>query len=142
MSGGRATQGQGVMPDGTSHFSYQGKPILHYMGCSTFSNYTLAEISLARSGRDAPLIRFANRLWGNHRYWCSGLYHERRSWLYSGCIWPWRDRPECDSGPNGGATRIIGIDLNPAREALGKQFGMTDFINPKDVDNLVDILLK
>jgi S-(hydroxymethyl)glutathione dehydrogenase/alcohol dehydrogenase len=118
----RATQGQGVMPDGTSRFSFEGKPILHYMGCSTFSNYTvLPEISLAKVREDAPFDKIC----------------------YIGCgVTTGIGAVAFTMRVEAGATRIIGIDLNPARAALGKQFGMTDFINPREVENVVDHIIQ
>jgi len=103
----RATQGRGVMPDGTSRFRLNGKPVLHYMGCSTFSNFTvLPEISLAKVEPGANVVVFG--LGG------IGLNVIQGAKL-------------------AGADMIVGVDINPAREALGRQFGMTHFVNPKDI---------
>ncbi len=132
----RATQGRGVMPDGTSRFSYRGQPIHHYMGCSTFSNYTvLPEIAVAKIRTDAPFDKAC----------------------YIGCgvttgvgavINTAKAGPGCTGivfGLGGiglnviqglrlvGADMIIGVDLNPAKEAWGRKFGMTHFVNPKTV---------
>jgi S-(hydroxymethyl)glutathione dehydrogenase/alcohol dehydrogenase len=131
----RATQGKGVMPDGTSRFSYRGKQLMHYMGCSTFSNYTvLPEISLAKVRSDAPFEKIC----------------------YVGCgvttgvgavIFTAKAEPDCTAvvfGLGGiglnvvqglrmiGAKQIVGVDMNPAKEAMGERFGMTHFVNPKD----------
>jgi S-(hydroxymethyl)glutathione dehydrogenase/alcohol dehydrogenase len=132
----RATQGQGVMPDGTSRFSYKGQKIHHYMGCSTFSNFTvLPEIAVAKVREDAPFDKIC----------------------YIGCgvttgigavINTAKAGPGCTAivfGLGGiglnviqglrlvGASMIIGVDINPTRKAWGEKFGMTHFVNPKDV---------
>ena len=141
----RSTQGQGVMPDGTSRFSFEGKPILHYMGCSTFSNYTvLPEISLANVRKDAPFDKIC--------YIGCGVTTGIGAVAFTMKVEAGSTVAVFGLGGIGlnviqgakmvGATRIIGIDLNPAREGLGKQFGMTDFINPKDVDNVVDHIIQ
>ena len=141
----RSTQGQGVMPDGTSRFSFEGKPILHYMGCSTFSNYTvLPEISLAKVRKDAPFDKIC--------YIGCGVTTGIGAVAFTMKVEAGSTVAVFGLGGIGlnviqgakmvGATRIIGIDLNPAREGLGKQFGMTDFINPKDVDNVVDHIIQ
>jgi len=141
----RATQGQGVMPDGTSRFSFEGKPILHYMGCSTFSNYTvLPEISLAKVREDAPFDKIC--------YIGCGVTTGIGAVAFTMKVEAGSIVAVFGLGGIGlnviqgakmvGATRIIGIDLNPARAALGKQFGMTDFINPREVDNVVDHIIQ
>ena len=128
----RATQGKGLMPDGTTRFSYRGQPIHHYMGCSTFSNFTvLPEIAVAKIRTDAPF----------------------QTSCYIGCgvttgVGAVVNTAKVQAGENVvvfglggiglnviqgaklvGAGRIIGVDINPDREAWGRQFGMTDFIN-------------
>jgi len=141
----RSTQGQGVMPDGTSRFSLDGKPILHYMGCSTFSNYTvLPEISLAKVREDAPFETIC--------YIGCGVTTGVGAVVFQAKVEIGSTVAVFGLGGIGlnviqgaklaGASRIIGIDLNPAREALGKQFGMTDFINPNDVENVVDHIVQ
>ena len=132
----RATQGKGVMPDGTSRFSLSGKPVFHYMGCSTFANYTvLPEIALAKIRDDAPFDKVC----------------------YIGCgvttgIGAVINTAKVEAGANVvvfglggiglnvvqgakmvGANMIVGVDLNPKREALARRFGLTHFVNPKDV---------
>jgi len=132
----RATQGKGVMPDGTSRFSLNGKPVFHYMGCSTFANYTvLPEIALAKIRDDAPFDKVC----------------------YIGCgvttgIGAVINTAKVEAGANVvvfglggiglnvvqgakmvGANMIVGVDLNPKREALARRFGLTHFVNPKDV---------
>lgn len=130
----RATQGKGLMPDGTTRFSYKGEPIFHYMGCSTFSNFTvLPEIAVAKIREDAPF----------------------QTSCYIGCgvttgVGAVVNTAKVQVGDNvvvfglggiglnviqgarlAGAGRIIGVDINPAREEWGRRFGMTDFINGK-----------
>jgi S-(hydroxymethyl)glutathione dehydrogenase/alcohol dehydrogenase len=132
----RATQGQGVMPDGTSRFSIGGKKLHHYMGCSTFANFTvLPEIAVAKIRADAPFDKVC----------------------YIGCgvttgIGAVINTAKVEAGANVvvfglggiglnvvqgarlvGANKIIGVDLNPARKPLAEKFGMTHFVNPKEV---------
>ncbi len=132
----RATQGRGVMPDGTSRFSYKGETIYHYMGCSTFSNYTvLPEIAVAKIRADAPADKVC----------------------YVGCgvttgIGAVINTAKVESGANCvvfglggiglnviqglrlvGASMIVGVDLNDDREKWGRKFGMTHFVNPSKV---------
>mgnify|MGYP001820948875 CR=1 FL=1 len=134
----RETQGQGLMPDGTSRFSYQGKPILHYMGCSTFANHTvLPEIALAKIRPDAPFDKVC--------YIGCGVTTGIGAVAFTMKVEPGSNVAVFGLGGIGlnviqgarmvGADRIIGVDLNPAREALGRQFGMTDFVNPKNIDD-------
>jgi len=128
------------MPDGTSRFSLDGKPILHYMGCSTFSNFTvLPEIALAKVREDAPFDKIC--------YIGCGVTTGVGAVVFQAKVEIGSTVAVFGLGGIGlnviqgarmaGASRIIGIDLNPAREAMGRQFGMTDFINPKDVENVV-----
>ncbi|HUQ14148.1 MAG TPA: zinc-binding dehydrogenase, partial [Novosphingobium sp.] len=130
----RATQGKGVMPDGTSRFSYKGETIYHYMGCSTFSNFTvLPEIALAKIREDAPF----------------------KTSCYIGCgvttgIGAVVNTAKVQVGDSvvvfglggiglnviqgarlAGAGKIVGVDINPEREAWGRRFGMTDFLDTK-----------
>ena len=132
------------MPDGTSRFSFEDKPILHYMGCSTFSNYTvLPEISLAKVREDAPF--------DNICYIGCGVTTGIGAVAFTMKVEAGSTVAVFGLGGIGlnviqvakmvGATRIICIDLNSARQALGKQFGMTDFINPRDVENVVDHII-
>ncbi|MEM0984761.1 MAG: S-(hydroxymethyl)glutathione dehydrogenase/class III alcohol dehydrogenase [Pseudomonadota bacterium] len=133
----RATQGQGVMPDGTSRFSLKGKPILHYMGCSTFSNHTvLPEISLAKIRKDAPFDKVC--------YIGCGVTTGIGAVMFTAKVEP--DSRAVVFGLGGiglnviqglklvGAKQIVGVDINPARKAIAEQFGMTDFVNPEDHD--------
>src|SRR5471032_2148952 len=132
----RATQGKGLMPDGTSRFSYKGQTVFHYMGCSTFSNFTvLPEIAVAKVRADAPFDKIC----------------------YIGCgvttgIGAVINTAKVEAGANVvvfglggiglhvvqgarlvGANKIIGVDLNPQRKALAEKFGLTHFVNPKEV---------
>jgi S-(hydroxymethyl)glutathione dehydrogenase/alcohol dehydrogenase len=132
----RSTQGQGLMPDGTSRFSIAGEKILHYMGTSTFANHTvLPEIALAKVRSDAPFDKIC----------------------YIGCgvttgIGAVINTAKVEIGSNvvvfglggiglnviqgarlAGANKIIGVDINPARKEMGERFGMTHFVNPKEV---------
>ena len=140
----RQTQGQGLMPDGSSRFSLNGEQLFHYMGTSTFANFTVVpEIALAKIRQDAPFDKVC----------------------YIGCgvttgIGAVINTAKVEAGANvavfglggiglnvvqgarmAGAERIIGIDLNAQRRSLAEQFGMTDFINPNDVDNLVGAII-
>jgi S-(hydroxymethyl)glutathione dehydrogenase/alcohol dehydrogenase len=141
----RATQGKGVMPDGPSRFSLDGKPILHYMGCSTFSNYTvLPEISLAKVRSDAPFDKICYIGCGVTTGVGAVLFEAKVEFGSTVAVFGLGGigLNVIQGARLAGASRIIGIDLNPAREALGRQFGMTDFINPKEVDNVVDHIVQ
>ena len=140
----RSTQGQGLMPDGTSRFSLDGEPILHYMGCSTFSNYTvLPEIAVAKVRKDAPFDKIC--------YIGCGVTTGVGAVAFDAKVEPGSSVVVFGLGGIGlnviqgakmvGASKIIGVDLNPKRKALGEQFGMTDFINPKDVDDVVEAII-
>ncbi|MBZ2169767.1 S-(hydroxymethyl)glutathione dehydrogenase/class III alcohol dehydrogenase [Marinobacter sp. F4216] len=133
----RATQGQGVMPDGTSRFSYQGKPLYHYMGTSTFSEYTvLAEVSLAKIPKDAPLDKVC--LLG------CGVTTGIGAVLNTAKVEEGATVAIFGLGGIGlaailGATmakasRIIAIDINPEKFEIARQLGATDVVNPKDYD--------
>ncbi len=135
----RETQGQGLMPDGTSRFSYKSKPLLHYMGCSTFSNYTvLPEIAVAKIRRDAPFDKVC--------YIGCGVTTGIGAVAFTMKVEPGSNVAVFGLGGIGlnvvqgarmvGADRIIGVDLNPEREALGRKFGMTDFVNAKRVKDV------
>lgn len=140
----RATQGRGLMPDGSSRFSLDGKPILHYMGCSTFSNYTvLPEIALAKIRSDAPFDKVC--------YIGCGVTTGVGVVAFDAKVEPGSTVAVFGLGGIGlnvvqgakmvGADRIIGVDLNPEREKLAREFGMTDFINAKDVDNVTEAII-
>jgi len=132
----RATQGKGVMPDGSSRFSLGGKKIHHYMGCSTFSNFTvLPEIALARIREDAPFDKVC--------YIGCGVTTGIGAVINTAKVEPGANVVVFGLGGIGlnvvqgarlaGADMIVGVDINPARKALAEKFGMTHFVNPKDV---------
>ena len=136
----RETQGQGLMPDHTSRFSLDGKPILHYMGCSTFSNYTvLPEIAVAKVRPDAPFDKIC--------YIGCGVTTGVGAVAFTMKVEAGATVAVYGLGGIGlnviqgarlvGASRIIGIDTNPAKVPLATQFGMTDFLNPTEVDDVV-----
>ena len=140
----RTTQGQGVMPDGSSRFSLDGTPIRHYMGCSTFSNYTvLPEIALAKIRPDAPLDKVC--------YIGCGVTTGVGAVVFDAKVEPGSRVVVFGLGGIGlnviqaarmvGARQIVGVDINPDKVALAKQFGMTDFINPKEVENVVEAIV-
>jgi len=132
----RATQGKGLMPDGTSRFSIGKTKIHHYMGCSTFANHTvLPEIALAKVRKDAPFDKIC--------YIGCGVTTGIGAVLYTAKVEAGANVVVFGLGGIGlnvvqgariaGADKIIGVDVNPAREALGKRFGMTHFVNPKAI---------
>ena len=137
----RATQGQGLMPDGTSRFStLDGDPILHYMGCSTFSNYTvLPEIAVAKVREDAPFDKIC--------YIGCGVTTGIGAVINTAKVEIGAKAVVFGLGGIGlnviqglrlaGADMIIGVDLNPAKVPMAERFGMTHFINPKDCENVV-----
>jgi len=133
----RATQGKGLMPDGTSRFSIGGKPIHHYMGCSTFANHTvLPEIAVAKVRSDAPFDKIC--------YIGCGVTTGLGAVLYTADVEPGASVVVFGLGGIGlnvvqgarlvGADLIIGVDINPDREALARRLGMTHFVNPTQVD--------
>ena len=141
----RETQGQGLMPDGTSRFSLNGKPLMHYMGCSTFSKYSvIPEISLAKVREDAPFDKIC--------YIGCGVTTGIGAVVFQAKVEKGSTVAVFGLGGIGlnvvqgskmaGASRVIGIDINPERESLGKNFGMTDFINPTEIDNVVDQIIQ
>jgi len=142
----RATQGRGLMPDGTSRFSYQGKPVMHYMGCSTFANYTvLPEIALAKVRPDAPFDKIC--------YIGCGVTTGIGAVLFTAKVEAGANVVVFGLGGIGlnviqgakmvGADKIIGVDINPAREAMARRFGLTHFVNPNEVEgDLVQHLIE
>jgi S-(hydroxymethyl)glutathione dehydrogenase / alcohol dehydrogenase len=133
----RLTQGKGVMPDGTSRFSYQGKMLHHYMGTSTFANYTvLPEIAVAKIREDAPLEKVC--LIG------CGVTTGIGAVINTAKVEPGANVVVFGLGGIGlniiqaarmvGANMIVGVDLNPAKRPLAEQFGMTHFVNPKKIE--------
>ena len=132
----RSTQGKGLMPDGTSRFSYKGQTIYHYMGCSTFSNFTvLPEIALAKVRADAPFEKIC--------YIGCGVTTGVGAAIWTAGIEPGANVAVFGLGGIGlnviqgarmaGADRIIGIDINPAKQEMATRFGMTHFINPLEI---------
>ncbi len=132
----RTTQGKGLMPDGSSRFSLNGQPILHYMGTSTFSNYIVVpEIALAKVREDAPFETIC--------YIGCGVTTGVGAVLFTAQVEAGANVVVFGLGGIGlnviqgakmvGADKIIGVDLNPEREAMARAFGMTHFLNPKDI---------
>ena len=130
----RATQGKGVMPDGTSRFSIDGRPVHHYMGCSTFANFTvLPEIAVAKIRDDAPFEKVC--------YIGCGVTTGIGAVINTAKVEPGANVVVFGLGGIGlnviqgakmvGANRIVGVDINPDREEWGRKFGMTDFLNSK-----------
>ena len=143
----RATQGKGLMPDGTSRFSLGGKLLHHYMGCSTFANFTvLPEIAVAKIREDAPFDKVC--------YIGCGVTTGIGAVINTAKVEVGANVVVFGLGGIGlnvvqgarmvGANMIVGVDLNPAREAMARRFGLTHFVNPKDtgkdlVAHLVEI---
>ncbi len=143
----RSTQGQGLMPDGTSRFSFEGQPIYHYMGTSTFSQYTVVpEIALAKVREDAPFDKIC--------YIGCGVTTGIGAVVNTAKVEPGANCIVFGLGGIGlnviqglrlvGANMIVGVDTNPSRQAWGTEFGMTHFVNPQDVSgdlvaHLVDL---
>lgn len=139
----RSTQGKGLMPDGTSRFSMNGKPLYHYMGTSTFSNFTvMPEIAVAKVREDAPFEKIC--------YIGCGVTTGIGAVVFDAKVEPGSNVAVFGLGGIGlnviqgakmvGADKIIGIDLNPEKRAIAEKFGMTHFINPKEVDNVVEAI--
>jgi S-(hydroxymethyl)glutathione dehydrogenase/alcohol dehydrogenase len=137
----RSTQGKGLMPDGSSRFSIDGQPILHYMGTSTFANHIVVpEIALAKIRADAPFDKVC--------YIGCGVTTGVGAVLFTAGVEAGANVVVFGLGGIGlnviqgarmvGADRIIGIDINPGRQAMAREFGMTHFLNPKEVPNVVD----
>jgi S-(hydroxymethyl)glutathione dehydrogenase/alcohol dehydrogenase len=132
----RATQGQGLMPDGTSRFSGKGGTIFHYMGTSTFANHiVLPEIAVARVREDAPFEKIC--------YIGCGVTTGIGAVINTARVTAGSNAVVFGLGGIGlnviqglalvGASKIVGVDSNPARRAMAEEFGMTHFVNPKDV---------
>ena len=133
----RATQGKGLMPDGTSRFSIGGELVHHYMGCSTFSNYTvLPEIAVAKIRPDAPFEKVC--------YIGCGVTTGIGAVINTAKVEPGANVVVFGLGGIGlnviqgarmaGADKIVGVDINPARRELATRFGMTHFVNPREVE--------
>jgi S-(hydroxymethyl)glutathione dehydrogenase / alcohol dehydrogenase len=132
----RATQGKGVMPDGSSRFTLGGKPVFHYMGTSTFANYTvLPEIAVAKIRPDAPFDKVC--------YIGCGVTTGIGAVVNTAKVEPGSNCVVFGLGGIGlnviqglrmvGADIIVGVDINPEKKAWGERFGMTHFVNPKEV---------
>jgi len=133
----RVTQGRGVMPDGTSRFSFEGQPLYHYMGTSTFANYTvLPEIALAKIREDAPFDKVC--------YIGCGVTTGIGAVINTAKVEPGAKVVVFGLGGIGlnviqgarmvGAGMIVGVDINPDRKALAEKLGMTHFVNPKEIE--------
>ena len=142
----RSTQGQGLMPDGTSRFSCDSGEVFHYMGTSTFSNFTvLPEIALAKVREDAPFDKIC--------YIGCGVTTGIGAVIYTAKVWPGANVVVFGLGGIGlnviqgarmvGADKIIGVDLNPGKVEMAKKFGMTHFVNPDEVgrDKVVEAIV-
>ena len=136
----RVTQGQGLMPDGTSRMSYKGQTIYHYMGCSTFSNFiVLPEIAVAKIRKDAPFDTTC--------YVGCGVTTGVGAVTKTAKVQPGDNVVVFGLGGIGlnviqgaklaGAARIVGVDINPSKREWGERFGMTDFINPRESKDVV-----
>ncbi|MAE97024.1 MAG: S-(hydroxymethyl)glutathione dehydrogenase/class III alcohol dehydrogenase [Deltaproteobacteria bacterium] len=141
----RATQGQGLMPDGTSRFSSRGETLYHYMGTSTFANYTvLPEIALAKIRDDAPFDKVC--------YIGCGVTTGIGAVINTAGVEAGANAVVFGLGGIGlnviqglrmvGADKIVGVDTNPDKRSLAERFGMTHFVNPKEVDDLVGHLVE
>jgi S-(hydroxymethyl)glutathione dehydrogenase / alcohol dehydrogenase len=135
----RSTQGRGLMPDGSSRFSLGRRPLFHYMGCSTFSNYTvLPEIAVAKIREDAPFDKVC--------YIGCGVTTGIGAVAFTAKVEPGSTVAVFGLGGIGlnvvqgarmvGAARIIGVDINPAKAPLAERFGMTDFINATETPDV------
>jgi len=133
----RSTQGKGLMPDGSSRFSLNGQKLFHYMGTSTFANYTvLPEIAVAKIRRDAPFEKIC--------YIGCGVTTGIGAVIYTAKVQSGSRVVVFGLGGIGlnviqaarmvGAEQIVGVDINPARRDLAEKMGMTDFVNPNDID--------
>ncbi len=141
----RTTQGQGLMPDGSSRFSLDGKPLKHYMGCSTFSNFTvLPEIAVAKIHPDAPFDKVC--------YIGCGVTTGIGAVIFDAKVEPGANVVVFGLGGIGlnviqgakmaGANMIVGVDINPGKVQLAREFGMTHFLNPKEVPDIVEAIVE
>lgn len=133
----RGTQGKGLMPDGTKRFSWRGEPLYHYMGTSTFANYTVVpEIALAKIREDAPFDKVC--------YIGCGVTTGIGAVINTAKVEPGANVVVFGLGGIGlnviqgsrmvGANKIVGVDINPDKKELAEKFGMTHFVNPKEVE--------
>ncbi|MDB5798351.1 MAG: Alcohol dehydrogenase class [Paucimonas sp.] len=141
----RSTQGRGLMPDGSSRFSLDGKPLFHYMGTSTFSNYIVVpEIAAAKIREDAPFDKVC--------YIGCGVTTGVGAVVYTAKVEAGANVVVFGLGGIGlnviqaarmvGADKIVGVDINPARQDMARKFGMTHFINPRQTQNVVDDIIQ
>jgi S-(hydroxymethyl)glutathione dehydrogenase/alcohol dehydrogenase len=142
----RATQGQGLMPDATSRFSVGGKDVFHYMGCSTFSNFSvMPEIAVAKVREDAPFDKIC--------YIGCGVTTGIGAVVWTAKVWAGANVVVFGLGGIGlnviqgarmvGADKIIGVDINPSKAEMARKFGMTHFVNPKEIgsDKVVEAIV-
>jgi S-(hydroxymethyl)glutathione dehydrogenase / alcohol dehydrogenase len=142
----RATQGQGLMPDATSRFSVGGEDVFHYMGCSTFSNFSvMPEIAVAKVREDAPFDKIC--------YIGCGVTTGIGAVVWTAKVWAGANVVVFGLGGIGlnviqgarmvGADKIIGVDINPSKVEMARKFGMTHFVNPKEVgsDKVVEAIV-
>lgn len=140
----RATQGKGLLPDGTSRFTCKGKEVFHFMGTSTFAEYTVvAEISLCKINESAPLDKVCLLGCGIPTGYGAALNTAKVEPGSSCAIWGLgavglAAAMGCKAA---GATRIIGVDINPDKFKTGEEFGCTEFVNPKDYDKPIQQVL-
>ncbi|XP_033200573.1 alcohol dehydrogenase class-3 Fdh [Bombus vancouverensis nearcticus] len=140
----RVTQGKGVMPDGTSRFTCKGQTLAHFMGCSTFSEYTVvADISLAKIDPIAPLDKVCLLGCGVSTGYGAAVNTAKVTPGSSCAIWGLGavGLAVAFGCKQAGAKRIIGIDLNPSKFKLAKKFGCTEFLNPKDYSKSIQEVL-
>lgn len=140
----RVTQGKGVMPDGTSRFSCNGKTIYHFMGCSTFSEYTVvSDISVCKVDDKAPMEKICLLGCGIPTGYGAALNTAKVEAGSSCAVWGMGavGLAAVMGCKKAGAARIIGVDINPSKMDIAKQFGCTDFVNPKDFDKPIQEVL-
>lgn len=143
----RISQGQGVMPDGTTRFTCKGKEVFHYMGCSTFSEYTVvAAVSLCKIDPAAPLEKVCLLGCGIPTGYGAALNTAKVEKGATCAIWGLGavGLATAMGCKRAGASRVIGVDLNPAKFPMGEKFGCTEFVNPNDYPgrSIVDVLVE
>ncbi|XP_078659637.1 alcohol dehydrogenase class-3-like isoform X2 [Branchiostoma floridae x Branchiostoma belcheri] len=140
----RVTQGQGVMPDGSSRFTCKGQTLYHFMGTSTFSEYTVvADISLCKVAEKAPLDKVCLLGCGISTGYGAALNTAKVDPGSSVAVWGLGavGLAVIMGAKVAGASRIIGVDINPAKAEIAKKFGMTEFVNPKDHERPIQQVL-
>jgi S-(hydroxymethyl)glutathione dehydrogenase/alcohol dehydrogenase len=141
----RATQGKGLLPDGTTRFSHKGRPIHHYMGCSTFANFTvMPEIALAKVRDDAPFDKICYIGCGVTTGVGAALFTARVEFGSNVAVFGLGGigLNVIQGAKLAGADKIIGVDLNPEREPMARAFGLTHFVNPKEVGDVVQHIVQ